>query len=400
MSEPEEPPAAFAGRGFPLLLVAQFFSAFADNAILFAVVAMVRQHPELPGWYIPALQSAFLVAFVVLAPWVGLLADCIPKPRVLLLANGVKATGTLFLLAGLEPVLAYGVVGAGAALYSPAKYGILPEMAPAEKLVKANGWIEGATILAIVLGPLAGAKTADAFSIALALGGILGLYLFSGLLTLWLPRLTARRASMAGALRQFSVMTVSFLRLERARFAILGGSLFWATAATLRMILIAWAPLALGLQDTTDIAALTLFLAIGIVFGAALAPRLIPLRQLRRARWAAYLLAIFVLLLAGADNLWLARGILLCIGMAGGTFVVPINAALQDVGHRSVGGGGAVAIQRFAENVSMLLAVGLYTFAASRGVEPVLSLLGTGVLVVLATFWVSLKLPETPQESP
>ena len=76
----------------------------------------------------------------------GPLADALPKGRVMLLANGLKLLGALCLCAGLNPFLAYGLVGVGAAAYSPAKYGILTELTSPENLVKANGLMESSTI--------------------------------------------------------------------------------------------------------------------------------------------------------------------------------------------------------------------------------------------------------------
>ncbi|MDD5115435.1 MAG: MFS transporter, partial [Methylobacter sp.] len=143
------------------LLIAQFLSAFADNAILFTVIALVMQSAQLASWYVPALQSSFLLAFVLLAPWVGGFADHHAKSKVLIIANLIKASGAGLLLLHVEPLLAYGVVGMGAAIYSPAKYGILPELVGHDSLVKANSWIEGSTILAILLGMVIGARVAD-----------------------------------------------------------------------------------------------------------------------------------------------------------------------------------------------------------------------------------------------
>ena len=151
-------------RGVAVLLGAQFLTAFADNAILFTAIAMVFFDPHAPlrgAWYVPALQASFLVAFVVLAPWAGPLADRWPKPLVLLIGNVLKASGAALMIVGVEPVIAYALVGTGAAVYGPAKYGILPELVGSERLVRANGWIEGSTILAIVLGTVVGSRIAD-----------------------------------------------------------------------------------------------------------------------------------------------------------------------------------------------------------------------------------------------
>lgn len=375
------------------LLIAQFLSAFGDNAILFAVVAMVMQSPQLPGWYVPALQSAFLFAYVIFAPWVGAWADQHPKARVLIIANIIKAGGTTLLLFDIEPLLAYGIVGAGAALYSPAKYGILPELAEHHLLVKANSWIEGSTILAILLGMLAGAKVAD-YSVSAALIGIIALFILSALVSLWLPTLSAREAVPGSKLLAFAHQIGQFFVTERSRFAILGASLFWAAAATLRVILVAWAPLVLMAKNASEIAQLTLFLALGIIAGSAIVPSLIPLEHLRRVRIPAFLMALFIAGLGFSEHFWSARTALFAIGMMGGMFIVPINAALQELGKLSIGSGSAVAMQNFFQNVAMLLGVGIYTYAASVNVSPVSSLWVLAGFVFIATLLVSLHLPE------
>lgn len=382
---------------YPLLL-AQFLSAFADNAILFTVIAMVMQSTQLPGWYVPALQSAFLIAFVALAPWVGGFADNHPKSRVLIIANLIKAAGAGLLLCNVEPLIAYCVVGVGAAIYSPAKYGILPELAGHQFLVKANSWIEGSTILAILLGMMVGAKVAD-YSIVWALDGTIVMFMASALITTALPvRIPAYGQVTGSKIVAFGREIVSFFATPRSRFAILGGSLFWAAAATLRVIIVVWAPLILLSKNATEIAELTLFLAIGIIAGSALVPGLIPLEHLRRARMPAYLMAVFIIMLSLTGSIWLARFNLFFIGMMGGMFIVPVNAALQELGQQSIGSGSAVALQGFFQNLAMLLAVGGYTFAAAHKVDPVLAMLMLGFLVYVATFLVSMHLPENQEK--
>ncbi|MEQ1619845.1 MAG: lysophospholipid transporter LplT [Methylococcales bacterium] len=380
------------------LLIAQFLSAFADNAILFTVIALVMQSSDLASWYVPALQSSFLLAFVLLAPWVGGFADHHAKSRVLIIANLIKASGAGLLLLHIEPLLAYGIVGMGAAIYSPAKYGILPELVEHNFLVKANSWIEGSTILAILLGMVIGARVAD-YSTTAALAMTIALFLVSALVTLRLPSrdIPQKAATSKLQILEFARQIGQFFDTPRSRFAILGGSLFWAAAATLRVILVAWAPLVLALKNATDIAQLTLFLAVGIIAGSALVPRIIPLEHLRRARIPAYLMAICIVVLSLLDQLWPARFTLFFIGMMGGMFIVPINAALQELGQLSIGSGSAVALQGFFQNLAMLAAVGGYTYAASQQVDPIAAMLGLGVLVFVATFAVALKLPE--QES-
>ena len=383
------------------LLVAQFLSAFADNAILFAVIAMVMQAASPPSWYVPALQSVFLVAFVLLAPWVGSFADNHAKSRVLIIANLIKATGAGLLLLKVEPLIAYCIVGVGAALYSPAKYGILPELAGHGSLVKANSWIEGSTILAILTGMVVGAKVAD-YSISWALLGTVVLFLISAATTLFLPVKISRKEPSGSKILLFWREVRDFLSLPRSRFAVLGASLFWAAAACVRVIIVAWAPLILMTHNASDIANLTLFLALGIIAGSAVVPRLIPLEHLRRARIPAYLMALLIMGLSLTDAAWSARVVLFLMGTAGGMFIVPINAALQELGQQSIGSGGAVAMQNFFQNSAMLLSVGAYTLAASQQVGPIAALLALGGLLLLATFLVVLHLPEAtpPASSP
>jgi len=379
------------------LLVAQFLTALADNAVLFIAVAMVMQGTLQGNWYVPALQACFLVAFVVLAPWVGVFADTRSKPQVLMLANLLKAVGAGMMLLGVHPLLAYAVIGMGAATYSPAKYGILPELVRGDDaLLRANGWVEGSTIIAILLGMVVGAAIAD-YSITIALAFVCFIYIVSASVARWMKALPATHHiddKREGIWRSFKATICTLLETPRARFATLGVSLFWAAAVVLRLLIIAWAPVVLLLTTSTEISLLTLFIALGIAVGALLAPRLIPLNHLRRARLAAYGLALCVLALIWVGDVWTARVVLFIAGVCGGLFVVPINAVLQDVGHRSVGSGHAVAVQHFFENVAMLTVTGLYTWSASVGFASisVMWILGGGLL--FATWLISLHLPD------
>jgi len=388
-------------RGVGVLLGAQFLTAFADNAILFTAIAMVFFDPHAPlrgAWYVPALQASFLVAFVVLAPWAGPFADRRPKPHVLLIGNVLKAAGAALMFAGVEPVAAYALVGTGAAVYGPAKYGILPELVGSERLVRANGWIEGSTILAIVLGTAVGSRVADR-SVSLALTMVIACYVASAVAALALPRLPAGQADAAAGIRTFVGRFRTLFETATWRFSMLGNSLFWASAAVLRLLLVAWAPVVLLTRTAREVADLTLFLALGIVVGALLVPRLIPIERLRRARIAAYSMGVAILAFSLVGTVWPARAVLVAIGICGGMFLVPINAALQNIGHKTIGSGRAVALQSFFENSAMLTAVAIYTAAVGAGADPVHSILVVGVLVLIATTLVSWRLPPDPASS-
>lgn len=375
------------------VLVTQFLTAFADNAVLFTAITMVMVKADVGSWYVPALQAAFLVAFVMLAPWVGSYADARAKPKVLVNANIVKAAGAGLLVLGVEPLLAFVVIGLGAALYSPAKYGILPELVDEQKLVKANGWIEGSTIVAILAGTLIGAALSE-YSITLALTLVVVLYVVSAIVAALLKHDFVVGRREGGALEKFSQQMKGLLATPRARFSTLGVSLFWSAATVLRLLLVAWAPVVLLMTSTTDIAMLTMFVAIGIAIGAVLVPKFIPLAYLRRARMAAYAMGLVIVILSFVDNVWAARGALFLAGLCGGLFVVPINAALQEIGHKTIGSGGAVAIQNFFENFAMLAASGVYALVAAKGVDPVTTMIWLGILVVIATILVSWRLPK------
>ncbi|HEY3515674.1 MAG TPA: lysophospholipid transporter LplT [Gammaproteobacteria bacterium] len=385
-------------RGVRILLGAQFLTAFADNAILFTAIAMLFFDPDaLPrgAWYVPALQASFLVAFVALAPWSGPFADRRPKPHVLLLGNVLKAAGAALMFVGVEPIAAYALVGAGAAVYSPAKYGILPELVGPGRLVRANGWIEGSTILAIVLGTVVGSRIADR-SVSFALVMVVSCYAASAAAALALPRLPAAQADAAAGIRTFVDRMHTLFQTSTWRFSMLGNALFWASAAVLRLLLVAWAPVVLLTATASDVADLTLFLALGIVVGALLVPHLIPIERLRRARLAAYAMGVSILVFSLVGSAWPARVVLFAIGVCGGMFLVPINAALQNIGHRTIGSGRAVALQSFFENCAMLIGVAIYTAAAGAGAQPVRSIVVVGVLVLIATTLVSWRLPPDP----
>ncbi len=379
------------------VLATQFLTAFADNAVLFTAITMVMKQSETGNWYIPALQAAFLIAFVALAPWVGRFADGRPKPKVLFGANVIKALGAVMLFFHVEPLIAYAVIGLGAATYSPAKYGILPELVDEKSLVKANGWIEGSTILAILGGTVIGAFLSE-YSITVALLVVMALYVFSAFIALTIKHTQVIGVTKGNALQNFTHQMKGLLSTPRARFSTLGVSLFWASATVLRVLLVAWVPAVLFIDSTADIAMLTMFVAIGIAVGSILVPRLIPMAYLRRARLAAYVMGIVIVLLATMDNVWLVRVALFTAGVCGGLFVVPINAALQEIGHKTIGSGGAVAIQNFFENFTMLLAAGVYSIVAGIGIDPVITMIWLGVLVVIATMIVSWHLPKDTGE--
>jgi LPLT family lysophospholipid transporter-like MFS transporter len=378
--------APLMSRGMIAVIIAQFFSAFGDNALLFATLAVLKSQ-FYPDWSQPVLQMLFVAAYILLAPFVGQVADSMAKGRVMMLANSLKLLGALVICFGFNPFLGYTLVGAGAAAYSPAKYGILGEITHGEKLVKANGLMEGSTIAAILLGSVAGGMLAD-WHILAALGICALTYGIAVVANLFIPKLQAARPGQSWQLgmmvRSFFSAAVLLWRDAETRFSLLGTSLFWGAGVTLRFLLVLWVPVALGINDNTTPTTLNAMVAIGIVIGAAAAAKLVTLETVRRCMPAGVLIGVMVVVFALQHSLLNAYLVLMLIGALGGFFVVPLNALLQARGKESVGSGNAIAVQNLGENSAMLIMLGLYTLAIKAGAPAVATGVGFGVLFALA----------------
>jgi len=373
-------------KGMVAVLIAQFISALADNALLFAAIALLKSQAA-PGWQTPLLQEFFVVAFIILAPFVGPFADSLSKGRVMLIANGLKFLGAAAMLSGLHPLLAYGMVGIGAAAYSPAKYGILSELVSADKLVKANSLMEGSTIVAILLGAVAGGLLAD-HSVTGALTAITVCYLVAAGANLLIPRLPAahplKQFAPKALFKDFIHAVSTLLKNPDARFSLIGTSVFWGAGSTLRFLLVAWVPVALGIIDLSTPANLSGAVAIGIAVGAFAAAKFVSLKSVNRSLPAGILIGGLIIGFAFVDNLYAAIGMLIAIGICGGFYVVPLNALLQERGHESVGAGHAIAVQNLFENISMLLMIGFYTVLDKQGMPVVSTTVAFGTLVLFA----------------
>lgn len=378
--------APLMSRGMIAVIIAQFFSAFGDNALLFATLAVLKSQ-FYPDWSQPVLQMLFVAAYILLAPFVGQVADSMAKGRVMMLANSLKLLGALVICFGFNPFLGYTLVGAGAAAYSPAKYGILGEIIHGEKLVKANGLMEGSTIAAILLGSVAGGMLADWHLLA-ALGICALTYGIAVVANLFIPKLQAARPGQSWQLgmmvRSFFSAAALLWRDAETRFSLLGTSLFWGAGVTLRFLLVLWVPVALGISDNTTPTTLNAMVAIGIVIGAAAAAKLVTLETVRRCMPAGVLIGVMVVVFALQHSLLNAYLVLMLIGALGGFFVVPLNALLQARGKESVGSGNAIAVQNLGENSAMLIMLGLYTLAIKAGAPAVATGVGFGVLFALA----------------
>lgn len=376
-------------RGFYTILAAQFFSALADNALLFAAIALLKVlNPACISesgecWQTPVLQMFFVFSYIVLAPFVGPFADALPKGRVMFISNAVKIVGCLAMLSGLHPLLAYGVVGIGAAMYSPAKYGILTEYLPPHKLVLANGWMEGLTVAAIILGAILGglllgpgiaqslaAHTGAAQSwldspARVAIGAILLLYLAAATINLYIPQVAIDhrlpKKTPAYILQDFWHCFRLLWRDPLGQVSLAVTTLFWGAGATLRLIVLVWATVALGFgpQQATQLTAVT---AVGIAVGAVIAARFVSLQRAVKVLPMGIGMGLGVMAMVFVSYWPLAVAILFVIGAMGGFFVVPMNALLQHRGHLLMGAGHSIAVQNFNENISILVLSGAYTW--------------------------------------
>jgi LPLT family lysophospholipid transporter-like MFS transporter len=370
------------------LLFTQFLSAFADNMILFITLAMIKKY-ALPDFYIGVVQGAFLFAFVVLAPFVGAFADKNAKSQVLLIGNAIKAAGIGCLFAGLDPAVSYAIVGIGAAVYSPAKYGILTELTSTEsQLLSANAKMEGFTILAILTGSLAGGTLAG-YSIQTAIAVCLALYLVSLFMTLLIPKGPSKKQLRYGPeMLMFFKDTGMLFADRKTRFSLIGTGSFWMSSAVFRLAIIAWVPIHLAIDSLDQISMLTAVTGVGIMVGALATPKLIPASKYYNACRFGAVMIFSMLLFLVTYTLPLTIFLLLLIGFAGGVFIVPLNSALQDEGHKMVGSGKTIAVQNMVENALMLSGVGIYTQVTKMEFSPDGSIIGIGT--VLAVFIVFL----------
>ncbi len=368
-------------RGFYTIMAAQFCSSLADNALLIAAIALlVEMHA--PEWMKPLLKLFFTISYVVLAPFVGAFADALPKGKVMFYTNTIKVAGCALMFFAVHPLLAYAVVGFGAAAYSPAKYGILTELLPPEKLVAANGWIEGTTVSSIILGTvLGGALISPTISASLlafdmpsfetgvdtpaesAILVIAAFYGLAGLFNLRIPDTGARYAHQERnplrLLLDFGHCLRVLWRDKLGQISLAVTTLFWGAGATLQFIVLKWADVQLGMP-LSKAAILQGVVAVGIAVGAMVAARFVPLRGSLRVLPVGVAMGVLVPMMTLVHDLSIAYLTLVLIGALAGFFVVPMNALLQHRGHVLMSAGHSIAVQNFNENLMILLMLSLY----------------------------------------
>lgn len=365
-----------------LLYSAQFLSAFVDNMILFIALAIINRD-HYPIYYLPFVQATFLAAYIIMSPWVGRLADKQPKATILIVGNIIKTIGVALFVCGIDPAVSYAVVGAGAVVYSPAKYGILTFLTRSDQqLLQANARLESYTILAIITGMLCGGIMAD-YSITMALIISMALYVISAVISMFIPKDPGNRSiTYQRAIPHFIDDIKALLNHPQSCYSLIGTGSFWLSSATLRMIIFAWIPITLGINNGTDVSKIIAATGIGIAIGALLSPRLISLNNYPRTIWFGLALALNIFGFNYINSLIPTIALLLLIGVFGGIYIVPMNACLQQVGQRLIGSGKTIAVQNFCENSFMFLGVGTYTLAAKAGVSITTSLNCTAIVML------------------
>ena len=398
--------------GFYIIMAAQFFSSLADNALLVAAIAMLMQSHE-PSWLTPYLKFFFVLSYVALAPYVGAIADRLPKGHVMFASNLVKILGCALMLFDFNPLAAYALVGLGAAAYSPAKYGILTEYLPPTKLVLANGWIEGLTVASIILGTVLGGVLINhtiatrllAFDMPMidtgidtpaeaALVVIIVVYAVAATFNLYVPRtgvpLKHLHGSPLATLKDFYRCNARLWFDKLGQISLAVTTLFWGVGATLQFIVIEWSRAALGF-DLSKAAILQGVVALGIAMGAIAASLRIPLHHSVRVIPMGIAMGVVVMAMVLVRDVWIAVPLMVLIGALAGFFVVPMNALLQHRGHNLMGAGRSIAVQNFNENLSILALIALYSVLLRGGLSIYIVIVVFGFFVAgtmtMVLFW-------------
>lgn len=400
--------------GFSTIMSAQFFSSLADNALFVVAVELLRRSMA-PEWQSAALVPMFALFYVLLAPFVGAFADAQPKGRVMFYSNAIKVIGCVLMVTGLHPLLAYAIVGLGAAAYSPAKYGILTELLPPSMLVKANGWIEGLTIASIILGVVVGGLLVSdtvfewiiewgwvgygsyfSSPVQAALVFIIAIYALAALINMFIPRTTAAHrpmwkgtnlgfgGSLQAMMRDFVQSNHRLWTDRLGQISLATTTLFWGASGNLRYIVLAWSAAVLGLS-TTEASSLLGLVAIGTAVGAVASSMLVKLQRATTVLPIGAAMGLVVVGMHWTNNLYVAIPVFLFVGLLGGYMVVPMNALLQHRGHTLMGAGRSIAVQNFNEQSCILVLGLIYVLATKCGMGAQTALTSFGLLVFCVT---------------
>lgn len=416
-------------RGFYTIMCAQFLSSLADNALLIAAIALLASI-NAPEWMTPLLKLFFVVSYICLAAWVGIFADSMPKGHVMFITNAVKAVGCLLMLFGGHPLLAYAIVGIGAAAYSPAKYGILTELLPPKMLVVANGWIEGLTVVSIILGIVLGgvlikpeiaSPVLSSFHLSAigltsfaqaAIFVITFVYVAAAAVNLAIPdtgvRYPPQKFDPYDSIKGFMKSCHVLWHDPLGQISLSVTSLFWGAGSVLQFLVLKWCDSALGM-DLSQGAVMQAVVSVGIAGGAVLAAAKIPLTKSLSVLPLGIVMGVLVCFAAFYNQSMVPEGgimiggfllrwavivaglIMVVVGLCAGFFVVPMNALLQHRGHVLMSAGRSIAVQNFNENSSILVMLGLYSLLIKADFSVTATMLLFGLFVAAAMALVIFK---------
>ena len=372
-------------KGFFYLISAQFASGLADNALLILGIAFLHEQGY-PGWWAPLLKFSFTLSYVFLAPLMGPLADAFSKAKLMACMNALKVVGVAFIFTNFHPVLAFGIAGMAASAYAPAKYGLVTETVPAEKLVKANGWLEVTVVMAVILGTACGGLLVASKSyvwmstLNLSFIELLGLsletqyagpllsliviYSIAGLLNFGIPNLNIRYAQES--MRPVALFK-NFIQSNRilwqdpvGKLSLAVTTLFWGIGAVVQFAVLLWAKEALNMP-LEQASLLQAVVAFGVIFGAGIAGHYVALQNAYKVLPLGLWLGLSLPALAFSTSLWIAIPLMLITGFAGGMLMVPMNALLQNRGYTLLTAGRSIAVQGFNENASVMIMLGIYS---------------------------------------
>ena len=383
------------------LYLAQFLTAFSDNVIFFVLIGILQLRgldTESVSFSLDIFQAMFFLSYVLFAPVVGAFADRNPKSMVLLFGNIFKATGILLMMSGVSPGIGYFMIGLGAVVYSPAKYGLLSQLTNRpDELLKANGRLEGYTILAILIGSGVGGQMAQWLAPTWNLVICLLFYMLSLIWGLKIPKFSGNptiryRVSIIHFFSDFATL----MRHPHTRFGLIGGSAFWMVSAVTRLGMIVWLAEQLSIKSTSIQSAVVASTAVGIVIGTFIVPKMIQMDTFYRSAFAGLALSIVLCLAVFSPSLWVIVLGLLLIGAFGGMFIIPMNARLQQDGSELIGAGKVIAIQNFIENIVMILGIGLFMYLKSM-FSIQLTLILIAFILLLTVFYLFSLFPTVRQ---
>ncbi|MES2075625.1 MAG: lysophospholipid transporter LplT [Pseudomonadota bacterium] len=399
-------------RGFYTIMAAQFFSSLADNALLFVAIDLLITMKS-PGWITPLLKLSFVLFYVLLAAFVGAFADALPKGRVMFIANLIKIFGCALIFFQVHPLAAYAVVGFGAAVYSPAKYGILTELLPGEKLVAANGWVEGLTVTSIIFGTVMGGLLVSGRTSAFLLGidapmidtgintpteaalcVVVGIYVLAAIFNLRIPETGCvyahQERNPVKLITDFANCYSLLWKDKLGQISLAVTTLFWGAAATLQLIVLEWAKRSLHLpyDKATSLVGVV---AIGVALGAVLSACFITLRKSLTVIPLGIGMGIIVMSMTMVHSIYLAYPLLILVGVLSGFFVVPMNALLQHRGHVLMSAGHSIAVQNFNENLSILTMLAAYSLMLRLHLDLDVIIIMFGLFVAGTMFFIMRK---------